>query len=102
MRVLIAIALAVLLFAEDSTAGGIEPSLDVTQYAHSAWNVRDGRFKDPISSIAQTPDGYLWLGTQFGLLRFDGVRAVTWQPPAGQQLSEARASGPHPTAHRAG
>jgi signal transduction histidine kinase/ligand-binding sensor domain-containing protein len=86
MRVLIAIALAGLLFECDSMAGGIEPSLDVTQYAHTAWNVRDGRFKDPISSIAQTPDGYLWLGTQFGLVRFDGVRAVTWQPPAGQQL----------------
>ena len=39
-----------------------------------------------IRAIAQTPDGYLWLGTEFGLLRFDGVRAVPWQPPAGQHL----------------
>ena len=36
--------------------------------------------------MAQTPDGYFWLGTEFGLLRFDGVRAVPWQPPSGQRL----------------
>ena len=38
--------------------------------------------------MAQTPDGFLWLGTEFGLFRFDGVRSVPWQPPAGQQLPE--------------
>ena len=39
-----------------------------------------------IHAIAQTPDGYIWLGTEFGLLRFDGVHAVPWQPPADQHL----------------
>jgi ligand-binding sensor domain-containing protein len=38
--------------------------------------------------MAQTPDGYLWLGGEFGMFRFDGVRAVPWQPPAGQGLPE--------------
>jgi signal transduction histidine kinase/ligand-binding sensor domain-containing protein len=60
--------------------------LDVSQYAHTSWKVSDGFFKGVIFSIAQTPDGYLWLGTEFGLLRFDGVRAVPWQPPAGERL----------------
>ena len=64
----------------------LDPALDVSQYAHTAWTIRDGFAKGPITSIAQTPDGYLWLGTQFGLLRFDGVRAVPWQPPLDQQL----------------
>jgi len=58
----------------------------VSQYAHTAWKIRDGFAKGPIRSITQTPDGYLWLGTEFGLLRFDGVRAVPWQPPKGEQL----------------
>ena len=60
----------------------LDPSLLVSQCAHGVDGARRC-FKDPISAIAQTPDGYLWLGTQFGLLRFDGVRHVLWQPPAG-------------------
>jgi signal transduction histidine kinase/ligand-binding sensor domain-containing protein len=87
MRLLIGIALAALLLLRSATAVlALDPSLQISQYAHTAWTVRDGDFKDPVSSIAQTPDGYLWLGTQFGLLRFDGVRHVLWEPPAGQRL----------------
>ena len=67
-------------------ASALNPSLDINQYAHTAWTVRDGLFKGVVSSIAQTSDGYLWLGTEFGLLRFDGVRSVPWQPPAGEHL----------------
>src|SRR5216683_269094 len=67
-------------------AFALDPALDVSQYAHTAWKVREGFFKSGIISIAQTPAGYLWLGTDFGLLRFDGVRAVPWQPPPDQHL----------------
>ena len=42
--------------------------------------------KTKVLAISQTPDGYLWLGTDFGLFRFDGVRAIPWQPPAGEHL----------------
>ena len=59
-----------------SFAFALDPALDISQYAHTAWKVRDGFAKGVIYAIAQTPDGYLWLGTEFGLLRFDGVRAV--------------------------
>ena len=68
----------------------LDPSLDVNQYAHTAWRSRDGFANGQISAIAQTPDGYLWLGTEFGLFRFDGVRAVPWQPPANQHLPPGR------------
>jgi ligand-binding sensor domain-containing protein len=79
------IAAAVLL-ACCRCATALNPSLDINQYAHNAWTIRDGFFKSVIYSIAQTPDGYLWLGTEFGLFRFDGVRSVPWQPPAGDRL----------------
>ena len=80
-----AMALGIVL-ACCACASALEPSLDISQYAHTSWKLRDGFTKGTIGSIAQTPDGYLWLGTDFGLLRFDGVRAFPWQPPAGQQL----------------
>lgn len=64
----------------------LNPSLDVNQYAHTKWKVSEGFCKGVIRSLAQTLDGYLWVGTDFGLYRFDGVRAVPWQPPAGEHL----------------
>src|SRR5690349_19054375 len=80
------VMLAGMLLAWCPCAFALDPSLDVSQYAHTAWKIRDGFTKGMITSIAQTPDGYLWLGTELGLYRFDGVRAVPWQPPAGEHL----------------
>ena len=64
----------------------LDPSLDVSQYAHTSWTVRDGFSLGNVYAMAQTPDGYLWLGSEFGLFRFDGVSFVRWQPPDGEQL----------------
>ena len=57
----------------------LNPSLDVNQYAHKSWKAREGYFKGSVTAIKQTPDGYLWVGTEFGLYRFDGVRSVLWE-----------------------
>jgi signal transduction histidine kinase/ligand-binding sensor domain-containing protein len=74
------------LFAAHARALALNPSLEVSQYAHTSWTARDGFSLGAIFAMAQTPDGYLWLGGEFGLFRFDGVRFIRWQPPAGQQL----------------
>ena len=79
-------ALAWILLAWPTRAVALNPAVDLNQYAHTAWKIRDGFSRGTIKAIAQTLDGYLWLGTEFGLLRFDGVRAVPWQPPANQPL----------------
>ena len=78
------VVLAGTMLAWCPRAFALNPALDVNQYAHTSWKIRDGFTKGGILSIAQTPDGYLWLGTESGLLRFDGVRAVPWQPPDNQ------------------
>src|ERR1700692_272583 len=81
-----AAGLGCILLATCPYARALDPALDVSQYAHTAWKIRDWFAKGSILSIAQTPDGYLWLGTAFGLSRFDGVRIVPLQPPPDQHL----------------
>src|SRR5688500_5592993 len=71
-------------------AFALDPSLDVSHYAHTAWKIREGFSKGIVNAIAQTSDGYLWLGTEFGVLRFDGVRSVPWQPPTDQPLPSSQ------------
>jgi len=79
-----AFASILIFLASCQCASALNPSLDVSQYAHTVWKVRDGFLNGSVTAIAQTPDGYLWIGTEFGLFRFDGVRAVQWQPPVGR------------------
>ena len=76
----LALVLTVMLLALQPCAFALDPKLDVNQYAHTAWKIRDGFPKGQITSLVQTSDGYLWLGTEFGLLRFDGVRNTPWVP----------------------
>src|SRR6201996_1055274 len=68
------------------SANAVDPSRRISQYAHTAWRVRDGVFPGVPSAITQTADGYVWIGTLSGLLRFDGVRFVRWGPPTGEHL----------------
>ena len=69
-----------------SIAGALDTPLQIGQYAHTSWTVRDGYSPGLVFAIVQTPDGYLWLGGEYGLFRFDGLRFKPWQPPAGMKL----------------
>jgi ligand-binding sensor domain-containing protein len=46
----------------------------LTEYTHTVWTHKEGLPSAFIYSLAQTEDGYLWLATTDGLVRFDGVR----------------------------
>src|ERR1039457_5117442 len=77
--------LALLLFCADLHA--LEPSHAISQYGHTAWTRQNGGLQAGVFALTQTPDGDLWVGTEFGLFHFDGVRFLPWQPPPGQPLS---------------
>src|ERR1700712_5101207 len=79
MRVAVAI---VLVWAILPDAQALPASARMSQMAHTAWTLQEGAFPGALTSIAQTADGYLWIGTNNGLPPFDGVRYVPWAPPA--------------------
>src|SRR5262245_16077255 len=66
---------------------GLDPSRKISQYGHNMWRIQDGYLPGPPEAIAQTADGYLWIGTDAGLVRFDGVRFVAWASPTGEKLT---------------
>jgi signal transduction histidine kinase/ligand-binding sensor domain-containing protein len=51
----------------------LDPDRTLSQYIITRWNSRDSFPGGAINAIAQTPDGYLWIGAENGLVRFDGV-----------------------------
>jgi len=69
-------AAILLLLSSSSSPVNATPYVQrLTQYGHTTWHLQDGLFGSP-NKIAQTKDGYLWLGTDQGLVRFDGVQFV--------------------------
>ncbi|MGD2086904.1 MAG: two-component regulator propeller domain-containing protein [Candidatus Aminicenantes bacterium] len=53
---------------------GLDPDKNIDQYLLDQWETSDDFPSNTINSIVQTPDGYLWLATSNGLVRFDGIK----------------------------
>ena len=68
----------VLLLVFSHAALGLDPERSLDHYGHQAWRTDSGLPQNTIHSILQTRDGYLWLGTDGGLVRFDGIDFVTF------------------------
>jgi ligand-binding sensor domain-containing protein/tRNA A-37 threonylcarbamoyl transferase component Bud32 len=66
--------LASLFGVFNSNLLALDPQKQITQYIHKKWTTDDGLPENNISDILQTSDGYLWIGTGSGLVRFDGVK----------------------------
>jgi ligand-binding sensor domain-containing protein len=72
MRLLV-VAPAVLAAALPAPLRAADAPRPLAEYTHEAWQAKDGLPQSSIESILQGRDGYLWLGTQEGLVRFDGL-----------------------------
>lgn len=58
----------------------INPEKDISQYNHRIWLKKDGLPQNSAIALAQTPDGFIWVGTFEGLARFDGLSFKTYNP----------------------
>jgi PAS domain S-box-containing protein len=74
------------LFVFSTNARALDTPLQISQYAHTSWTVHDGYSLGLVFAIVQTPDGFLWLGGEYGLFRFDGLRFSRWQPPGNKKI----------------
>jgi signal transduction histidine kinase/ligand-binding sensor domain-containing protein len=84
----LAIALAMTLLSAPAQAA--ESANLFASYNIVTWTEMDGLPSGNISSLAQDSDGYLWLGTDVGLIRFDGLRFVPWTALSRSPLPEQR------------
>ncbi len=68
-------------------------SAAATDYLVDGWDTENNLPSSTVTSIEQTPDGYLWVGTYNGLARFDGARFVTFDPVNQPELGQTRVQG---------
>jgi len=80
-RYLYWVTAAVLCFCSTCTARALDPSRSLSQYVRSVWNAESGFPGGGVYAICQSQDGYLWLGTERGLVRFDGTDFKLIQRP---------------------
>ncbi|MTV38951.1 sensor histidine kinase [Duganella radicis] len=90
-RLITRLCLAAGVLACGSQAWALDPSVSLNDYHHDTWRRKDGA---PVSivTMAQTTDGWLWVGTEQGLYRFDGLHFERFRAPSGRALLSSRIS----------
>jgi len=80
-------------------AGALHAAPPPADYLVDVWDTEHNLPSSTVTSIAQTPDGYLWVGTYNGLARFDGARFVVFDPANTPALTQPRILGIFPDAN---
>ena len=87
-RVRCALSFLIILYSTPAILG-LDRATQIDQYGHDVWTSQNGLPGEAVYQILQTPDGYLWLRTSAGLVRFDGVHFVLVNPVvAGGPINE--------------
>ena len=76
------LAVCLFLALACSCSAASDTDRTIAQFAHTAWGSKDGA-PSVVEALAQSADGYLWLGSPDGLYRFDGVVFERYQPQSG-------------------
>jgi diguanylate cyclase (GGDEF)-like protein len=79
-------------------AFALDPSKTFSQYVQSSWSIQNGLQQKSVMAVAQTGDGFLWLATEEGLVRFNGRTFVTFDernaPGLGDRFIRSLAAAP--------
>jgi diguanylate cyclase (GGDEF)-like protein len=90
--------LMILAFVAAGPAGALDPTKAFSQYMQTNWNAQNGLRQKTVNAVAQTADGFLWLATEEGLIRFDGQSFLTFDernaPGLGDRLIRSLAPSP--------
>jgi diguanylate cyclase (GGDEF)-like protein len=82
------VATLAILIAGASSARALDPQRAITQYVRDVFRVEQGLPQNSVQALLQTRDGFLWLGTQEGLVRFDGARFAVFDDATHKALRE--------------
>lgn len=81
---------AVLILLCFSLARAVEADRTIAQLYHEIWQAKDGLPHQTVQAICQTRDGYIWLGTHGGLVRFDGVKFTNFNQTNTEAIRDNR------------
>src|SRR5215813_1196996 len=65
--------LIILVDLSTPNAIALDSAREIAQYSHTVWQTENGLPQNTVRAILQTQDGYIWLATEEGLVRFDGL-----------------------------
>lgn len=89
MRLPFAFAGVLALLCAHGKARALDPTIAPTQYVHQSWAEPDGLPQNAAMSLGQTRDGFVWIGTEEGIARFDGRKFEVWDRSAHRTLDSS-------------
>lgn len=72
------VCICFLAFFPGAPIAALEPTTSLASYARQSWVMENGLPQNTVKALAQTRDGFVWLGTEVGLVRFDGNAFVVY------------------------
>ena len=87
---IICLIIAALALGWSDVTRALNPEEGLSEYKHLVWRSGDQGLVGHGNSVAQSGDGYLWVGTTAGLFRFDGVRFTEWKEADGASIGSPR------------
>ena len=85
MKGVLVLSICTLVLSLAPASFALDPDRDIHQLGHRSWGEKEG-YPGRTEALAQTADGFLWMGTDSGLFRFDGVRFERYVPRSGDKL----------------